>query len=466
MRCLLSRFWHSLPARLLTIFVLTAIAFMMVTSFMWGIGLRHQWATRIHPHIVQYVDYVNKDLGTPPSIERAKELTQALPIDIYVSGPNVEFASNGRTLEIDEIEFDSDKDNKKRHRHYRPLRPRSASNFDVGEHDDRTVIRTSQDDYTIYYELRRRDGSRNRSERGRPEHKRGKRGIHLLGLTLAGLLLVLAFCYWMIRRLISPIHDIQTGVRAMGAGQLDHRIQIKRNDDLGELTHSINDMASDIQRMLDAKRQLLLGMSHELRSPITRARVSTQLLPDSDSRDRIEEDLKEMEALITELLESERLNSRHSVLNINDFNVDQVVRDVIEEYFDTSVSIDSADQQTTASLDESRIRLLLRNLIGNARLHGRAEEVQVSIDKIMDTTTIRVRDSGVGIKAEDIAKLTEPMYRIDPSRTRSTGGFGMGLYLCKLIAEAHGGSLDIESKPAEGTVVSVTLSDQVRSSSG
>jgi len=321
MRNFPARFWHSLPARLLAIFVLTAVAFMLVTSFMWGIGLRHQWANRIHPHIVQYVDYVNKDLGTPPSIERARELTKRLPIDIYVTGPDIDFSSNGRTLQLDDIKFD-DRDDDEKHRHYRPLRPRSASNFDVGEHDDGTVIRTSQDGYTIYYELRRRDSRRYRDrphtdKRGERQDRPGKRGIHLLGLTLTGLLLVLAFCYWMIRRLISPIRDIQSGVHAMGAGQLDHRIAVKRKDDLGELTHSINDMASDIQRMLDAKRQLLLGMSHELRSPITRARVSTQLLPDSDSRDRIEEDLKEMESLITELLESERLNSRHSVLNVS-----------------------------------------------------------------------------------------------------------------------------------------------------
>jgi len=138
-----------------------------------------------------------------------------------------------------------------------------------------------------------------------------------------------------------------------------------------------------------------------------------------------------------------------------------LVKDVIEEYFDDNVHVENKSQQTRAKLDETRVRLLLRNLIGNARLHGGDASVEVGIERSGAKTIVHVRDHGVGIAAEDIPKLTEPMYRIDPSRTRSTGGFGMGLYLCKLIAEAHDGTLVIASPPGQGTTVTVSLTDQV-----
>jgi len=131
-----------------------------------------------------------------------------------------------------------------------------------------------------------------------------------------------------------------------------------------------------------------------------------------------------------------------------------------DEYFDDNVRIENNGQPTLAKLDETRVRLLLRNLIGNARLHGGDESIEVEIERRDAKTIVHVRDHGVGIAAEDIPKLTEPMYRIDPSRTRSTGGFGMGLYLCKLIAEAHDGTLVINSHPGQGTTVTATLTDQ------
>lgn len=134
--------------------------------------------------------------------------------------------------------------------------------------------------------------------------------------TIAALLLVLGLCFWVIHRLLRPVREIQAGVARMGSGELAHRIEIRRNDDLGQLTQSINSMASDIEQMLDAERQILLGISHELRTPITRAKVSVELLDESATRARLEDDLAEMESLVTALIESERLNTRHSALNV------------------------------------------------------------------------------------------------------------------------------------------------------
>ena len=211
--------------------------------------------------------------------------------------------------------------------------------------------------------------------------------------------------------------------------------------------------------MLDAKRQLLLGVSHELRSPLTRATIATELLDESTNRSRIQEDLREMETLITEILETERMNSRHSVINRTPINLEHIVHSVLQELPETRISTDIESGLPDVNLDETRIRLLLRNLVNNAVKHGGNASTPPTI-KIRGGTKnliIEVSDSGPGIPEEHLSRVTEPFYRVDPSRTRATGGFGIGLYLCKLISEAHGGSLSISSAIGEGTHVTIVL---------
>ena len=100
----------------------------------------------------------------------------------------------------------------------------------------------------------------------------------------------------------------------------------------------------------------------------------------------------------------------------------------------------------------------MKNLIDNALKHSEGQQLpQVSLQSQSDGVLIRVRDFGAGIDAADISHLTEPFYRADPSRQRGTGGYGLGLYLCRVIAEAHGGLLQISSELGQGTEVSVVL---------
>ena len=111
------------------------------------------------------------------------------------------------------------------------------------------------------------------------------------------------------------------------------------------------------------------------------------------------------------------------------------------------------------SIDATRVRLLVKNLINNALCYTCEESgpVEVSVVRAGDEQIIRVKDHGEGMSAEQASNATEPFYRADSSRCRGTGGFGLGLYLCRRIAEAHGGSLQIDSEPGRGTEVCVRL---------
>ncbi|MDH3375581.1 MAG: HAMP domain-containing histidine kinase [Gammaproteobacteria bacterium] len=446
MRGLVSRLKRSLSNRLLLIFAATSLCIVALIISLLIHGLGAQWRANIHPHLLQYLDYVNADIGDPPSVERATELARRLPINIYIQGNGIDFSSTGLPLDIDDLEFYEDRPwaRKKRDR----LRKRfdfANGNITFGEHRDRTVLRNEFGDYTVYYELRHR----------RPKPLRD--GV--IGWALFGIVAILGLCYLLIRTMLRPVHDIGAAVRRMGQGELNYRVPVRADNDLGELAGSINTMASDIERMLDAKRQLLLGVSHELRSPLTRATVAAELLDESVNQIRIREDLQEMENLITEILETERMNTGHAVINRTPVNLNSLVVSVLKELSADTVTTDINSQLPVVELDEARIRLLIRNLISNAIQHGGESEPapRVSVSAADAQLKISVSDSGPGIPPEHLFRLTEPFYRVDPSRTRSTGGFGIGLYLCRLIAEAHGGELRISSDPGTGTVVDVLL---------
>lgn len=112
-----------------------------------------------------------------------------------------------------------------------------------------------------------------------------------------------------------------------------------------------------------------------------------------------------------------------------------------------------------AEADGPRIKLLLKNLLDNALRHTPvgAPPPEVTLEQAPNGVTLTVRNHGTGVAPEHVSHLTEPFYRADPSRRRETGGYGLGLYLCRVIAEAHGGALAIDSAPGRGTNVRVSL---------
>ena len=427
---------HSLSARLMLLFLLTGLLIAIILSNTIQLAMGGYFQRVIRPHLHLYLDYVSQDIGDPPSIENAQALTRRVPVDIYILGPEVNWSSAGWDIDLDEIDF---------HEHKR--RSRGGKRLAFSDNDDHFILKTRAGDHTIYLAVK----------------NRGRSWLMaIVGLiALAAMLLVLYLCYRAIHWLFQPVQTIRSSVRRIGQGELDHRISIRRHDELGELSTSINAMADDIEKMLDAKRQLLLAISHELRSPITRARVSTELLENSKAKQAISTDLKEMETMIAELLESERLNTRHQTLNKTPVAINQLVQEVIAEYFPGQKPIQQLSiEDPYLLLDAPRIKLLLKNLLENAFRHSANDVPKVTISTELKESQllIEVTDNGPGIAAEHLSHLTEPFYRIDPSRQRKTGGFGLGLYLCRMIVEAHGGQLNIRSQLGKGTIICVQLS--------
>lgn len=440
----LQKLRKSLTARLFVVYLVTAVLLLAIILVTLLTGFARQWQFNARPHIEQYLDFVSEEIGNPPSEAKATALAERLPVNIYIVGPDTQFATNGALVDFDDEVFeDARRGFRRRHQSI------GDGKIQFSGDEERTLLKSTVGEYRVYYELIH---NQNR------QHRRG-----ILLPALLGVLAAISGCFLIIRRLLKPVRDIKLGVKQMGQGDLSYRIPVRNNNDLGELASSINTMSSDIDKMLEAKRQLLLGASHELRSPLTRAKVAVQLLDDSKARGLLEDDLSEMEALIADILESERMKSGHAQLDRSSFDIRELVESVLLEMQATDIPVKSADNLPLLYADELRLKLLLRNLIGNAikhtdieneeSAHGTDESprsdpnpalaIGIAIDK--EHCIIDVVDSGPGIAPEHIDKVTEPFYRTDASRSRSTGGFGLGLHLAKLIAEAHGGSLHVDS---------------------
>jgi signal transduction histidine kinase len=278
-----------------------------------------------------------------------------------------------------------------------------------------------------------------------------------IGLTLAAL--VLFINYLMVNKLLDPVRLLKEGAERIEKGDLNFRVKSNRQDELGELTESINHMADSLQSMLEAKRQLLMAISHELRTPITKAKLRLEFMPTSKEKTQLREDIDEIDLLISDLLEAEHLNNEHSVLIAEPVEFAGFVKSIAKQFetYEGGLKIDTPEEDEIFHLDKLRVRLLITNLLNNAIRHGQTKPILVKISFDKDGVILKVIDHGEGIPEKHLSQITEPFYRADSSRQRNTGGFGLGLYLCRLIAEAHGGSLLIHSEMEKGTRLTVSL---------
>jgi signal transduction histidine kinase len=253
------------------------------------------------------------------------------------------------------------------------------------------------------------------------------------------LLAVTGLAFGMIRHMVQPLHALAMGAEAFRRGEFSHRVPVVHGDEIGDLAQRFNQMAADIQAMLDGKRALLLAISHELRSPLTRARLHAEMVGEGASRDALLAELAQMRDLISALLETERLGSGHRALQPTACDVAELAR----EQAQPGVALHIEPDLPALQLDRLRLQLCLRNLVHNALRHNDPArgEVQLRVAREGAGVRITVRDFGPGVPPESLPQLGQPFYRPDAARTRHDGGVGLGLCLCRLVAEAHGSRL-------------------------
>lgn len=436
-------FSYSLSLRLIAIFLLLA------ALFAWGVIAGIRWAYRaddlrtlISGHLSLHVDYVRQDIGSPPRLDRALAITRQVPVDIHIRGPGVEWSSDPAfpdpaTLDFGPSTYFSDEPG---------ALLDALEGVDFALHDNHRYLRFHEGEYQIIVVT-----PKVATQRSRPP---------LIPILVGFALLLVLLAYLAVRWLFRPVATIRAGAAYIGAGHFRHRIRTRRKDELGELADDINLMAGKVERMLDAQRQLLLGVSHELRSPISRMTLALALQDDTAATRALRHDLLEMRSIVETLLDAERLQSPQVALQREAVDAAQLVRDLVAEFFADEPRLQLDLQELPrVSLDAARVQLMLKNLIGNALRYSAPEDGPVEVTLRADGRWLefRVRDHGPGIPPEQRKGLGEPFYRPDASRARETGGTGLGLYLARQVARAHGGELTLEDVAGPGALFIVRL---------
>ncbi len=292
-------------------------------------------------------------------------------------------------------------------------------------------------------------------------------GFVLLVVTVTSLLLA--------RSLARPLAKLATAARDFGEGDLSARTEIDRTDELGEVARAFDDMAARVADLVHAEKELVANVSHELRTPLARIRVALDIASEGDasaiqeSLVDITDDLAELERLVSDIVTAARLDLaadaprgipplRKEKVSLNDL-LAQAAKRFRRAYPDRPLEMNNDDELPPLEGDPVLLHRVIDNLLDNAHKYSDAptHPVQLTTTRDGDEVLIEVRDHGVGIAARDLSGVFHPFFRVDRSRTRATGGLGLGLALVKRIVDAHGGSISLESVVDEGTVVSVRL---------
>ncbi len=284
-------------------------------------------------------------------------------------------------------------------------------------------------------------------------HKDLRRGLAIL----VGVLLALAIgAFPIARAIVRPLERVTDTARRLGDGDLSARTALVRTDEIGTLSHAVDEMADRLERLIAHEKELVANVSHELRTPLARIRVAVELAADDPESAPgqlvgIEEDLRELDVLIDDIITAARLDAGEGAyaLRREPLSLVRVLEDAVRRFREVHPSVpltlDCAEGLPEVLGDANLLGRVVRNLLANAVEHG-APPIELDAARAGDGVVVEVRDRGAGLDAPE--RVFDPFFREDRSRARATGGVGLGLTLCSRIVSAHDGT--IEARPREG----------------
>ncbi|MFC1881185.1 sensor histidine kinase [Thermodesulfobacteriota bacterium] len=426
----LNKILRSVFTKLLIVILFAGLAVnLVVGGFFW----MHRVAAGrlLHKNVLQYMNYIISDLGTPPNLERARQVAEQASLRIYFEGGNQRWATASEIYDFQKA-------------HWRSWSKNPA--ISIGRYRGHHFVEIDHDLGRFVFGL---------DKNLEMDPEKGRLVVILLSL----LTLIFVGAFLSIRWILKPVRWLDEGVREVSRGNLKHRVPVKRSDELRDLAEAFNDMTDRIRNMLHTKEQLLLDVSHELRSPLTRVKVALEFLPEGKARDSIADDISEMEKMINEILETARMHHLHADLKRQPTDLVTLLKEILPDYQDQhpGIRLDDLPKTLVVNIDSGQIKTVFKNIISNAIKFSEAdsEPVRIAVNSEPHHVVVKIADRGIGIPVEELSFVFEPFYRVDKSRSKDTGGYGLGLSLCKTIMEAHNGKIEITSQPGEGTTVSL-----------
>ena len=285
-----------------------------------------------------------------------------------------------------------------------------------------------------------------------PKHKIAPSSarIFALWITFPGLLLIFIAIVFL-KNQTRPIINLARAAERFGKGEFIKEFRPSGAREIRQAAYEFDKMRKRISVHLNQRSEMLSGISHDLRTPLTRLKLQLALLKQQDLAKKMSDDIEEMERMLNEYLEFSR-NQKNEDTEI--INIKSLIIDLVKKYDKKKIKTDF-DGDIKIHLRQNTFGRCLNNLINNGLSYG--EKVEITTKKTIGDLIIFIDDDGPGIPQEEYEKVMKPFYRIDKSRGQNKSGVGLGLSIANDIVRSHGGNILLEKSPLNGLRVKITL---------
>lgn len=289
------------------------------------------------------------------------------------------------------------------------------------------------------------------------------------GVGVVSLILAFILGYFMSKRISTPVSRVINTAEMISKGYYDDRSnEISDIREISQLTGAINNLAESLEQQEKLRKRLTADVAHELRTPLATLQSHIEAMldgiwePDEKRLKSVHEEITRLSRLVGDMEKLTRYESENRVLNKSEFDGLELVKSIMsnfeKECRDKGIETEICGEPVKVYADRDKLTQVVVNLVSNAvKFNGKDGIIRVSVGSEQNNAVISVTDTGIGISAEDQPHIFERFYRADASRSRLTGGAGIGLTIVKSIVDAHHGSISVESELGKGTKFTIVL---------
>ena len=274
--------------------------------------------------------------------------------------------------------------------------------------------------------------------------------IFALWITLPGLLLIMIAIIFL-KNQTRPIVNLAKAAEKFGKGEFVKEFKPSGAREIRQAAYEFDKMRRRITLHLNQRSEMLSGISHDLRTPLTRLKLQLALLKQKDLAKKMSDDIEEMERMLNEYLEFSRHQKNEETEKVN---LKNIIKDIVKKYEDKQIHV-AVDENVEINIRPNSIKRCLTNLIDNGLSYGK--KVEILTKKTVTNTIILVDDDGPGIPENEYQNVMKPFYRIDKSRGQNKSGVGLGLSIANDIIRSHGGSISLGESPLNGLRVKISF---------
>lgn len=285
----------------------------------------------------------------------------------------------------------------------------------------------------------------------------------LIWAAIAAIAVALFLTFLLSRRITRPVAALTSAASRMEKGDFSRRVQVRSKDEIGHLAHTFNTMADGLSRVEKLRQNMVADIAHELRTPLTNIRAHLEAIrdgvmpADKTTFDSLYEEAMLLNRLIEDLQELALAEAGQLALDRQQVSINDIINKAVSSIQPQALSkglnihLKTSGNLPLVYADSQRIGQVLRNLLTNAITYTPAGSITVETNLIPGFVEVSVADTGAGIPAESLPNIFERFYRADKSRSRDTGGSGLGLTIARGLVEAHGGKIKVQSEPGKGS---------------